>query len=122
MRDDFRRLDFEVFAGAWAQEPLPDDPKQVWGTESAAPGGSNRMGFGNAESDRLIEEIRTTLDEDLRNQLLRKFQEILYEAQPGIFMFAPQERIVISKKFDAEATPLRPGFFLNTFKLNSTGD
>lgn len=120
VRDDFRHLSFEIFAGAWAQEPLPDDPKQIWSTESAAPGGSNRMGFGNAETDRMIEEIRTTLDEDIRNQLLRQFQEVIYEDQPGIFLFAPQERIVISKKFDGEATPLRPGFLLNDFKLQKS--
>lgn len=117
VRDDFRRLNFEIFAGAWAQEPIPDDPKQIWHTDYAVPGGSNRMGFGNTESDRLIEEIRTTLDEDRRNQLMRQFQEMIYEQQPGIFLFAPQERIVIHNKFDAEATALRPGFFLNDFQL-----
>lgn len=117
IREDYHRLNFEIFASAWALEPLPDDPKQLWHTENAAPGGSNRMGFGTAESDQLIEDIRTTLDTDLRNQLLRQFQEVLYEAQPGIFLFTPQERIVIDKKYDGEATPLRPGFFLNDFKL-----
>ncbi|PHN07166.1 ABC transporter substrate-binding protein [Flavilitoribacter nigricans] len=117
VRDDFRRLDFEVFAGAWALEPIPDDPKQLWHTENAAPGGSNRMGFGNAETDELIAEIRSTLDPDLRNQMMRRLQEIIFDAQPGIFLFAPQERIVIHKKFDGEATPLRPGFFVNDFQL-----
>ena len=117
VRDDFRRLNFEVFAGAWALEPLPDDPKQIWDSANGAPGGSNRMGFGNAESDQLIEDIRTTLDEDLRNQMMRRLQEIIYDTQPGIFLFAPQERIIIHKKFDGEATPLRPGFFINDFQL-----
>lgn len=117
VREDLHRLNFEIFANAWGQDPVPDDPKQIWHTESAAPGGSNRMGFGNADSDRLIEEIRSTLDPELRNQLMRQLQEMIYDAQPGIFLFAPKERIVIHKKFDAEATPLRPGFYLNEFKL-----
>lgn len=117
VRDDFRRLDFEIFAGAWAQEPIPDDPKQIWHSENAAPGGSNRMGFGSPETDRLIEEIRTTLDTELRNQLYLQLQEIIYEEQPGIFMFAPKERIAIHKRFDAKPTSIRPGFFANTFRL-----
>lgn len=120
MRDDFRRLNFEVYGGAWALEPLPSDPKQIWHTENAAPGGSNRMGFGTTESDQLIEDIRSTLDDDLRNQMMRQLQEMIYDAQPGIFLFAPQERIVIHNKFDAEATPLRPGFFVNDFQLKKT--
>lgn len=117
VRDDLRRLNFEMFASAWGAEPLPDDPKQLWHTENAGPGGSNRMGFGTVESDELIEEIRTTLDDDLRNQMMRRLQEMIYEDQPGIFLFAPQERIAIHKKFDGEATPLRPGFFINDFQL-----
>lgn len=120
VRDDFRRLNFEVFAGAWAQEPLPDDPKQLWHTEYAAPGGSNRVGFGNAESDQLIEEIRSTLDERKRNELMRKLQKMIYDAQPGIFLFAPEERIVIHKRLDGEATSVRPGFFVNEFQLRET--
>ncbi|MCB0632033.1 MAG: ABC transporter substrate-binding protein [Saprospiraceae bacterium] len=118
IREDFGRLDFDVFSGAWSQDPLPQDPKQLWSTEAAVPGGGNRMGFGNAESDRLIEQIRTTLDADLRNQMMLQFQEMIYDAQPGIFLFSPQERIVISNKYDAKATPIRPGFFLNEFKLH----
>ena len=96
LRDDFRRLNFEVYAGAWAKEPLPDDPKQIWFSAYGAPGGSNRMGFGNAESDRLIEEIRTTLDEEKRNQLLKEFQEMLYEAQPGIFLQIASQACCVS--------------------------
>lgn len=118
IREDFGRLDFDVFSGAWSQDPLPQDPKQLWSTEAAVPGAGNRMGFGNAESDQLIEDIRTTLDPQLRDQMMRQFQEMLYEAQPGIFLFAPQERIAINKKFDGKATPMRPGFFLNEFRLS----
>jgi peptide/nickel transport system substrate-binding protein len=118
VREDFGRLDFDVYSGAWSQDPLPQDPKQLWSTEAAVPGAGNRMGFGDAASDQLIDEIRTTLDADLRDRLMLKLQEMLYDAQPGIFLFAPQERIAISNKFDGKATPMRPGFFMNNFKLS----
>lgn len=112
-----KRREFELHGGAWVAEPLPDDPKQLWHTESDTPDGGNRVGFGNAESDALIDEIRVTLDEEKRAGLYRKFQELVYEEQPCIFMLAPQERLVIHKRFDARPSVLRPGFFVNEFAV-----
>lgn len=115
--DDLKRRDFDLFGSGWGQSPVVDDPKQIWHTDSDTPDGANRVGFGDAESDALIEEIRVTLDPAQRAQLYRRFQEIVYEEQPYIFLFTPQERIVISKRFAAEPSVLRPGFFVNEFDL-----
>ena len=115
--DDLKKRNYEMASGAWAQDPVADDPKQLWHTESGTPDGSNRTGFGNAETDQLIEEIRTTLDEKKRNELYRRFQEIIYEEQPYIFLMAPKERLAISKRFTAAPSVRRPGFFVNEFKL-----
>lgn len=109
---------YQLYAGGFASEHLPDDPKQLWHTSSDTPSGSNRVGFGNAETDALIDNIRTSLDENTRNQGYRKLQEIIYDEQPMIFMFAPQDRIIISKRFDTQPTLLKPGYILGDFKLN----
>ncbi|MCB0592601.1 MAG: hypothetical protein H6557_12300 [Lewinellaceae bacterium] len=113
--DDTKKRDYELYSGAWGQDPIIDDPKQLWHSESDTPDGGNRVSFSNAEADRLIEEIRVTLDEAKRNRLYKEFQELIYEEQPYIFLFAPLERIAISKRFKAEATARRPGFLVNTF-------
>lgn len=107
---DLRSRDYHIYGGAFGNLPLPDDFKQLWHTESDTPTGYNRSGFGNAESDALIDEIRVTMDPKKREQLYKRFQRILYEEQPMIFLFAPAERIVLSKRFDAEPTALAPGF------------
>jgi peptide/nickel transport system substrate-binding protein len=112
---DVKRRDYEIYSGALSQTLTVDDPKQLWHSESDTPDGFNRVSFNNAESDRLIEQIRETLDREERNKLYLQFQEIIYEEQPCIFLFAPFERIAISKEFDAEASIRRPGFFVNTF-------
>jgi len=112
-----KRREYELHGGAWVAEPLPDDPKQLWHTESDTPDGGNRTGFGNAESDALIDEIRVTLDEEKRAGLYRKFQELVYDEQPCIFLIAPQERLVIHKRFEARPSVLRPGFFVNEFAV-----
>ena len=109
---------FDLAAGGWLASPSLFDPKQIWHTDSYRPGGSNYVGFGNQESDALIEEIRTTLDEEKRNELYKKLQEIIYEEQPYIFLFFNRNLIAISKRFKAEASGVRPGYFPNTFALN----
>jgi ABC-type transport system substrate-binding protein len=112
---DTKKRDYEMYAGAWAQDPNVDDPKQLWHSESDTPDGGNRVSFINERADQLIEAIRTTLDEEKRNELFYEFQELIYEEQPYIFLIAPLERIAISKRFDASASSRRPGFFPNTF-------
>jgi peptide/nickel transport system substrate-binding protein len=112
-----KKHDFEMFYGAWIGSPSPDDPKQIWHTESIN-GGSNYVYFGNQESDKLIDDIRGELNEEKRNDLYRKFQVMIHEQSPYIFIWSPKERIAIAKKFtNAETFIVRPGFNEATFKL-----
>ncbi|MBL0310961.1 MAG: hypothetical protein IPP77_15225 [Bacteroidetes bacterium] len=115
--DNQKQHKFEMFYGAWIGSVNPDDPKQIWHTESIN-GGSNYVYFGNSETDQLIENIRSELDETKRNDLYRKFQTILHDEVPYIFIWSPKERIAISKKFtNAETFVVRPGFNEAAFKL-----
>ncbi|MCX6198125.1 MAG: ABC transporter substrate-binding protein [Bacteroidetes bacterium] len=112
-----KKHDFEMFYGAWIGSPNPDDEKQIWHTESIN-GGSNYVYFGNAESDKLIEDIRGELNEDIRNDLYRKFQVKVHDAVPYIFIWSPKEKIAISKRFtDIQTFIVRPGFNEAAFKL-----
>ncbi len=112
-----KKHDFEMFYGAWIGSPNPDDPKQIWHTESIN-GGSNYVYFGNAESDLLIEEIRGELNEDKRNDLYRKFQVKVHNDVPYIFIWSPKEKIAISKRFtNIQTFIVRPGFNEAAFQL-----
>lgn len=106
---------YDLCGGGWALSPTLWDPKQIWHTESQ--GSSNRVGFGDATSDALIEKIRTTLDATERNKLYKQLQEIIYEEQPYVLFFAPTARLAIHKRFDTEPTSIFPGFVLNRFRL-----
>jgi ABC-type transport system substrate-binding protein len=77
----------------------------------------NYTGFGNAESDKVIEVIQAEMDEEKRNELYMRFQEMLYDQQPGIFLFAPKDGLLVHKRFDAFGGPKRPGFFPALYKL-----
>jgi len=115
--DNQKKHDFEMFYGAWIGSTTPDDPKQIWHTESIN-GGSNYVYFGNASTDKLIEQIRSELDENKRNDLYKQFQVILHDDVPYIFIWSPQEKMAISKRFtNTETFIARPGFNEAGFKL-----
>ena len=81
---------FEAFTGGWAL-PWSVDLFQLWHSSQAdVPKGSNRVGFRHKEADKLIEELRVTLDNAERIKLLQAFHRILHEEQPYTFMFIPQ--------------------------------
>ncbi len=108
---------FEMFYGAWISAPLPDDHKQIWHTESYN-GGSNYVGFGNAETDELIEQIRRELDDGKRAELNKKLQAIMHDETAYIFLFCPKGRIAIHSRYDnAEASSMRPGYWEPSFSV-----
>ncbi|MCP3928327.1 MAG: hypothetical protein GY705_04430 [Bacteroidetes bacterium] len=114
-RDNIRKGNFEMFILSASRDLAFEDPYQFWHTESAG----NYSRFGNAESDALIEEIRSTTEVAKRNELYIELQELLYEEQPFIFLYTPLQGIAIHKRFaNADPTVARPGFFENYFKLD----
>ena len=116
--EDTKKRDYEIFCSGWVQSPIPDDLKQIWHTESDNPDGDNRVGFGNEESDRVIDEIRRTLDESKQKDLYYRIQEIIYDEQPYVFLTSPKNRVIIHSRFnDAEPSLNRPGYNEKAFVL-----
>lgn len=108
---------FEMFYGAWISSVGESDPKQIFHTESIN-GGSNYTYFGNAQSDAVIDNLRSELNDEKRAGYYKQLQAILHDEVTYIFLSAPSERMAISKRFQEPITsPLRPGFFEETFKL-----
>lgn len=97
-------------------DPNPDEFTQVWASTSVPPNGSNRGGFSNPEADKLIKQIAVTLKASERDPLYRRFQEIVYENQPMVFLFSPATRLVVSKKFRYSTTALAPGLDFNAME------
>ncbi|MEM9848495.1 MAG: ABC transporter substrate-binding protein [Bacteroidota bacterium] len=118
-RENYRSRNYELALAATG-EPTPwaYDPYQMWHTASDNPTGYNRVGFGNAETDALIEEIRTTLDETKRIELYKRFQQILYDEQPMVFLYEVPNFLAIHKRFNAKAYGYTPNYFPGTFELS----
>ena len=119
--DRCRNHDFDIEIRKWIGGPTPDDLKQTFHSTAATGQGSNYCNFSNAEADSLCDAIRTEIDEEKRNKLYLRFQEILHEEVPMIFLYSPTERIAISKKFDnAYPSVMRPAFWVEGFQIKTT--
>ena len=120
LREQLGKHDFDMYLSAWSSSSLPEDLTQLFATASYADGGSNYCGFGNAESDALLDSIKYTIDAEKRNPMMQHFQKILYDEQPYIFMYATARKIVIHKRFGNQYMTFdRPGVVLNDLKLLS---
>lgn len=117
VQENIKPRDFDMYASASVSDASADDPYSKWHTDLADPFESNDSGFGTPRSDQLLEQIRITTDPQKRLPLYLELQEIMYDEQPVIFLYTPKERIIVNKRFDAQASSKRPGYFANTFKL-----
>jgi len=86
--DRVDKREFDAILMGWSMPPDPD-PYQVWHS-SQVDAGSNYVGFVNEEADHLIEEARVSFDREHRIALYHRFQEILHQEQPYLFLLAPK--------------------------------
>ena len=87
-------------------------PEQNWRTDA-----DNRSGFGNAETDALIDKIPITFDAQKRRALYYRLQEIIFDEQAEIFLFSPKECVAIHRRFRTEPISDSPGYVPEDFKL-----
>ena len=114
---DLGKHQFEMTYAGFAVPPRIGDPRQTWHTENAVAGGDNNSGWGNPLSDKLIEDIGKELDPDKRKQMFIALQNMIHADLPVVFLFAPKNRLALSRRYDVEFHLVTPGFLLNEFKL-----
>lgn len=97
MLEKINKRDFQSVMLGW-QSGIESDPYQLWHT-SQREKGHNFTGFGNAETDGLIEKARVTFDPTERNKLYHRFHEIVYNEQPYTFLYASYALIAVNRRF-----------------------
>ena len=107
--------DFEITAQALTGEGRTDLYPRFH-SDQIGVRGYNWAGYSDAEVDELLETIQYTDDEEERTKAYRDVQEEIAEDQVVIFLYAPLEKLVISKEFQPVISSKRPGFFVNAFK------
>lgn len=88
---------YEVFLYG---EIIGSDPDlyPFWHSSQVVAPGLNLALFSNKDADGLLEEGRRTSDVSKRSGAYEKFQDILAEELPAIFLFNPSYTYVVSKK------------------------
>jgi ABC-type transport system substrate-binding protein len=86
--------EFDVYTGAWVLS-LPTDLMQLWHSKEADKSkSSNRIGFRNADADRIAEALRVEFDTDKRTELCHEFHALLHEEQPYTFIYQRQRPVL----------------------------
>ena len=124
LREQISAHDFDMFMSALSIGALPEDFTQLWHTKSyASEGGMNYVGFGNAESDALIDSIRFTMDVDKRMEMIKRLQKMVYDEQPVIFLYSPSKKVIMHKRFTNRYVAFeRPNVMLNNMRLLTPAD
>lgn len=74
------------------------DPFPFWHSSQKSEVGLNLSNYENKELDKILERIRTTTEENQRKEDLKKFQEIIMQDIPAIFLVSPDYLYFVSKK------------------------
>ncbi len=81
--------EFDAAMLGWATGWTKTDPYQLWHSSLAdVPASSNHVGYRNAEVDKLIEQLRVTMDDAGQQELYHRIHRLIYEDQPYTFLFS----------------------------------
>lgn len=83
---------------AWAGGLPESDNYQIFHS-SQIDGGSNRIAFSNPEADRLMEEIRVTINPEKRKALQYKLHALLHEEEPYTFLYIRASLAAVDRRF-----------------------
>jgi ABC-type transport system substrate-binding protein len=96
---DYQILLFGQMLGMYA------DPFPFWHSSQTKDPGLNLSLYENEKVDKILEETRQTLDQDKRKANLEKFQDIIIQDLPAIFLYNPNYIYLMSKNikgFDSQ--------------------
>lgn len=116
--DELKKHNCQLWYASWNKTPGVEDNKQTFHT-STANGGSNYGSFGNAKTDKLLDDIRIEMDFTKRKALYYQWQVAEHEQVPYIFLYVQKYRNCIHNRFENihEGSAGYPGVWFAGFKV-----
>ncbi len=74
------------------------DPFPFWHSSKRQSPGVNLTSFADTQADSFLEKARLTTNEEERAELYKKFQDILIETAPAIFLYTPKYTYPVHEK------------------------
>lgn len=97
MLEKLQARDFEMYFGLWQAAPVESDPSQLWHTDAIGKG-QNYPGFGDKDSDAILEALAVELSEEKRAILYKELQQMIDNEAPYIFLLAVRNRVAVHKR------------------------
>ncbi len=113
---DRKNLKFDMIISNIGKDLVDYDPYPRWHSDNIDPGMTNLSGFHTDKCDSIIEKIQQEKNRTTKDSLYKKFQKIIYENQPVIFLYVPTNNIIVNNKYKITTSIKRPGYFANTAK------
>ena len=96
-KDVIKKRDYESLLFGEVLTLIPD-PYPFWHSTQKKDPGLNLAIYQNKKIDKLLEDARQTLDEKERKENLEKFQDLLIEESPAVFLYNPNYLFFVSDK------------------------
>ncbi|HAL45463.1 MAG: hypothetical protein A2Y12_14415 [Planctomycetes bacterium GWF2_42_9] len=90
---------FDAIIMGWGGD-IVEDNYQIFHSSQIDNRGANYVCFKNDEADRMLEEIRRTIDDEKRIELSRKFHSLVHYEQPYTFLFTRPTYRIIDPRFE----------------------
>lgn len=117
------RIDTKRFEAVLLGWGIGLDPDQydIWHSSRTGEKEFNFISYNNNEVDQLLEQGRRTFDQEKRKDIYYKFQEILAEEVPYIFLYVPYALPIVSKRIkNIKPEPIGISYNLNKWYAPKT--
>jgi peptide/nickel transport system substrate-binding protein len=105
----------------WSENYDPDCFTE-WHSSQMGDKGMNFMSFRNSEADKLLQAARETVDRNKRKALYRKFQKVVVDEAPYVFLWNPDYVVAVNKRVQGLPKPGPAGLFTNVEKIYLKSD
>lgn len=114
--------DFDAYMGAWLGSSGFEDYTQLFSTAAWINHGENFVGFGTVDTDSLLYRINTSINDSTYIANMNKFQEMVYQEQPYIFLTSNKNKFISHKRYtNSISYAEKPNILLNYFRLENRG-
>jgi peptide/nickel transport system substrate-binding protein len=97
LKEYIKKKRFEAIILGWGIG-LDPDQYEVWHSSKSGPDDLNRIGYANPEADEMLEKGRASCVEAERKKYYDRFQEILADDQPIVFLYFRDALPVVSSR------------------------
>lgn len=105
-----KQRNFDAILLGWSLAIEPD-PYDIWHSSKTKPDEFNIIAYNNPEADQLMEQARHEFNQPKRQALLWRFQEVLADDQPYLWLYAPNALLAVHKRIQGiRPTPAGIGF------------